>query len=163
MLLLTHFSGFPPRNFSYPTSTTNGDSGLRLRQHPSHLKSKQTTKTNRRNQASVREGIRAPKGKVVPIDSREDTTSVPSCIICTETFSSSIKPPDRISSACLHQPSVCKLCVAKSIKNDLENKIWNQIKCPECGILLEHQDISRLADAKTFARYVVILIRFILS
>src|SRR6266536_2383676 len=58
-----------------------------------------------------------------------------SCIICTEDFSDAIRPPGWISLACLHEPSVCRSCVAKCIKSDLDNKIWNQIKCTECDTL----------------------------
>jgi hypothetical protein len=76
-----------------------------------------------------------------------------SCIICTEDFSSTTRQPRWISSSCLHHPSVCYGCVEKSIKIDLDSKIWNQIKCPECGITLIYDDIRRLADPDTFARY----------
>lgn len=76
-----------------------------------------------------------------------------SCIICTEDFSSTTRQPPWISSSCLHHPSVCYGCLEKSIKIDLDSKIWNQIKCPECGITLIYDDIRRLADPDTFARY----------
>lgn len=32
-------------------------------------------------------------------------------------------------------------------------RIWDQIRCPECQILLIYDDIKRLADAETFERY----------
>ncbi|OBT67818.1 hypothetical protein VE03_02421 [Pseudogymnoascus sp. 23342-1-I1] len=80
-------------------------------------------------------------------------TSPTSCIICTENFSETVRPPGWISLACLHEPSVCSSCLAKCIKSDLETKIWNQIQCPECRTLLIYEDIQRLADLATFARY----------
>jgi hypothetical protein len=77
-----------------------------------------------------------------------------SCLICTEEFRGTVVPPAWITVACLHGPSVCTECLAECIKSDLENKIWNQIKCPECESLLIHEDIERLADPATFSRYV---------
>ncbi|KAG9233804.1 hypothetical protein BJ875DRAFT_377830 [Amylocarpus encephaloides] len=76
-----------------------------------------------------------------------------SCIICTEDFSGEVRPPPWISLACLHEPSVCLGCLSKYIKHDLKNKIWNQLSCPECKALLIYEDIKRLADSETFAKY----------
>lgn len=77
------------------------------------------------------------------------------CIICTEEFTSELRPPPWITLTCLHQPSVCTSCMQRSISSDLQNKLWNQIKCPECDSLLIYEDIQRLADAETFTRYVL--------
>lgn len=74
------------------------------------------------------------------------------CIICTEEFTSELPPPPWITLTCLHQPSVCTPCMQRSISSDLQNKLWNQIKCPECDSSLIYEDIQRLADAETFAR-----------
>lgn len=81
-------------------------------------------------------------------------TGPTSCIICTDDFSATFKPPGWISVSCLHEPSVCCECLARWIKSDLEGKIWNQITCPECKTLLVYEDIQRLADPETFAKYV---------
>ncbi|KAL2869220.1 E3 ubiquitin-protein ligase [Aspergillus lucknowensis] len=75
------------------------------------------------------------------------------CIICLEPFKDGVPAPKTVTSACLHPPSVCSDCVKKSIKNDLETKFWNEIKCPECKTLLIHDDVKRFADEATFARY----------
>jgi hypothetical protein len=81
-----------------------------------------------------------------------------SCIICTDDFSATLKPPGWISVSCLHEPSVCCDCLARWIKSDLESKVWNQITCPECKTLLVYEDIQRLADRETFAKYVISII-----
>jgi hypothetical protein len=81
-----------------------------------------------------------------------------SCIICTDDFSATLRPPEWISVSCLHEPSVCCECLARWIKSDLESKIWNQITCPECKTLLVYEDIQRLADRETFAKYVISII-----
>lgn len=76
-----------------------------------------------------------------------------SCIICVENFSSTVTRPAWISLACTHEPSVCSVCISRSIKSDLETRIWDQIRCPECQTLLIYDDIKRLADPATFERY----------
>lgn len=85
-------------------------------------------------------------------------TGPTSCIICTDDFSATLKPPMWISVSCLHKPSVCCGCLAMWIKSDLESKIWNQLTCPECKTLLAYEDIQRLADPETFAKYVISII-----
>jgi len=88
------------------------------------------------------------------------TTAPPptECSICTEEFTPKLKPPPWITLTCLHQPSVCTPCLAQSIRSDLDNKIWSNIRCPEegCDAVLIYEDVKRLADAVTFARYVIL-------
>ncbi|KAL4907137.1 hypothetical protein BDW74DRAFT_148637 [Aspergillus multicolor] len=81
-------------------------------------------------------------------------TEPEACIICLEPFSASgVKAPDKLSIACQHTPSVCYICLSKSIKHDLETKFWDEIKCPECNTPFIHEDIKRFADQETFTRY----------
>ncbi|KAL4813415.1 hypothetical protein BDW67DRAFT_187674 [Aspergillus spinulosporus] len=76
------------------------------------------------------------------------------CIICLEPFSADgVKAPDTLSIACQHTPSVCYMCLSKSIKHDLETKFFDEIKCPQCQTLFIHEDIKRFADEETFNRY----------
>ncbi|KAL4758712.1 E3 ubiquitin-protein ligase [Aspergillus foveolatus] len=76
------------------------------------------------------------------------------CIICLEPFSADVvKAPDTLSIACQHTPSVCYICLSKSIKHDLETKFWDEIKCPQCQTLFIHEDIKRFADEEAFTRY----------
>lgn len=81
------------------------------------------------------------------------TDSQMSCTICVEDFSNTVIRPAWISLACTHEPTVCSVCISKSIKSDLETRIWDQIRCPECQTLLIYDDIKRFADAETFERY----------
>ncbi|KAL5044156.1 hypothetical protein BDW71DRAFT_186436 [Aspergillus fruticulosus] len=86
------------------------------------------------------------------------------CIICLEPFSADgVKAPDTLSIACEHKPSVCYICLSKSIKHDLETKFWDEIKCPECQTLFIHEDIKRFADEETFIRYDRLSFRHALS
>lgn len=77
------------------------------------------------------------------------------CIVCAEDFTSRTRPPAWITLACEHKPTVCTKCIATSIKTDLEDKMWDKIRCPECGVFLIYDDIRRLADFQTFERYVL--------
>ncbi|KAF4626044.1 hypothetical protein G7Y89_g12120 [Cudoniella acicularis] len=99
----------------------------------------------------------------IPEPSVRSASSPTSCIICTEDFEGAVRPPGWISLACLHEPSVCTGCLAKCIKSDLESKIWNQIKCPECKALLIYEDIKRFADPESLARYEIMSVRSAVS
>ncbi|KAL4806762.1 hypothetical protein BDV18DRAFT_138163 [Aspergillus unguis] len=92
--------------------------------------------------------LRRAKSKAQP------KTAPEACIICLELFAhDGVKAPDKLSQACLHPSSVCYACLAKSIKNDLETRFWDEIRCPECKTLFIHEDIRRFADDETFNRY----------
>ena len=94
-----------------------------------------------------------PRQEETPQPYFQQAETPTSCIICVEDFSNNVTRPAWISQACAHQPSVCSACIAKSIKSDLETRIWDQIRCPECQISLIYEDIKRLADPATFERY----------
>jgi hypothetical protein len=79
------------------------------------------------------------------IDSRE-------CLACmdnkaTDSF------PDFVTSKCTHTPSVCLDCMGQSIEEDMKSKRWTEIRCPDCRENLEYNDIQRLANEQTFAKY----------
>lgn len=76
------------------------------------------------------------------------------CIICTDTKPVSEFPTAAITKTCNHEPTTCLVCVATSIRTDLNNRLWNEIKCPECRETLEYDDVQRFADDETKERYV---------
>ncbi|KAL2197022.1 hypothetical protein P885DRAFT_36033 [Corynascus similis CBS 632.67] len=75
------------------------------------------------------------------------------CIICTDTKPVSDFPAVAITKACAHEPTTCLACVATSIRTDLNSRLWNEIKCPECRATLEYDDVQRFADEETKERY----------
>ena len=75
------------------------------------------------------------------------------CVVCTETIGVALFPGASITKSCEHPPATCLECVAMSIQSDLSNKLWNEIRCPECGELLEYDDVQRYADPETRERY----------
>ena len=71
------------------------------------------------------------------------------CIICTDTKPVSEFPSAAITTTCNHPPTTCLICVATSIRTDLNNRLWNEIKCPECRATLQYDDVQRFADDET--------------
>ena len=74
------------------------------------------------------------------------------CIICTDTKPVADFPTVAITKACTHEPTTCVVCVATSIRTDLNSRLWNEIKCPECRETLEYDDVQRFADDETKER-----------
>ncbi|KAK4238357.1 hypothetical protein C8A03DRAFT_33599 [Achaetomium macrosporum] len=85
------------------------------------------------------------------------------CVVCTDTKSISEFPVTAITRACNHEPMTCLVCVATSIRADLNNRLWNEIRCPECGETLEYDDVQRFADDGTKERYQTLSFRAALS
>ncbi|OAA65433.1 ring finger protein [Niveomyces insectorum RCEF 264] len=52
-----------------------------------------------------------------------------------------------------HTPNVCKDCLAEWIRSSLQDKAWDQLKCPECPAFLAHADVRLYAAPAEFARY----------
>ncbi|KAI1010838.1 hypothetical protein LB503_005184 [Fusarium chuoi] len=61
--------------------------------------------------------------------------------------------PDFVTSKCTHTPSICLDCMVRSIQVAIKTEYWNEISCDECKERLEHNDIQRLADEQTIAKY----------
>lgn len=74
-------------------------------------------------------------------------------MICAESRPKAAFPSPTIAPSCTHEVSTCLLCLARSIRHDLENRMWDKIQCPECRALLDHHSIRKYADEETFARY----------
>lgn len=74
-------------------------------------------------------------------------------MICAESLPKLAFPSPNIAPSCTHEVSTCLLCLARSIRHDLENRMWDKIQCPECRVLLDYHSIQKYADKETFARY----------
>ncbi|KAK3683352.1 hypothetical protein B0T22DRAFT_246180 [Podospora appendiculata] len=85
------------------------------------------------------------------------------CIVCTETKKVQDFPQAAVTNKCSHAPSTCLQCVATSIKTDLNNRLWNEIKCPECREVLQYDDVQRFADPETKERYQNLSFRYAIS
>jgi len=85
------------------------------------------------------------------------------CVVCAETRDADEFPIASVTSACKHPPMTCLICVATSIRTDLSYRLWNEIKCPECGEILQYDDVQRFADAETKDRYQTLSFRSAIS
>ena len=75
------------------------------------------------------------------------------CIVCTETKPVAWFPALSVSKYCTHAPTTCLVCVGASIRSDLDNRLWNEIRCPECRGTMEYEDVQLYADDDTKTRY----------
>ncbi|KAI1043380.1 hypothetical protein LB505_002199 [Fusarium chuoi] len=74
------------------------------------------------------------------------------CIACSD-MKAPDSFPDFVTSKCTHTPSICLDCMVRSIQVAIKSEYWNEISCDECKERLEHNDIQRLADEQTIAKY----------
>ncbi|KAG2161955.1 hypothetical protein JADG_001694 [Aureobasidium aubasidani] len=60
------------------------------------------------------------------------------------------EPP---SSECTHRPEVCPPCLQRWVATKVAANDRGRIYCPQCVILLNHDDVRRACDHTTFAEY----------
>ena len=72
------------------------------------------------------------------------------CIICCEEYPVNSFPesPHLANGNC--QSSVCRTCFEQHLQNEVENKRWNEVGCPECSQGLEEPEMKRLALQSTY-------------
>ncbi|EHK43703.1 uncharacterized protein TrAtP1_008103 [Trichoderma atroviride] len=71
------------------------------------------------------------------------------CIICGDYKGTMSFPQSPITKECTHFPTACLRCLRKMLRSELERKQWEDIKCPECGAVLQYQEIQKFADDDT--------------
>lgn len=77
----------------------------------------------------------------------------PNCVACGEEAGPNNHfTKYKITSTCEHAPLICKLCLQKWIKTQLEGTAWDKIACPECTEVLSHADIKLHATKAVFER-----------
>jgi hypothetical protein len=64
---------------------------------------------------------------------REDANFVKvECSVCMAVLPSYYFPREKLAANCDHEPSVCLMCFAQSLEQQIEEKAWDQVACPEC-------------------------------
>lgn len=76
------------------------------------------------------------------------------CQICYETQPCSSFPQRATTSNCDHAAKVCSACLANSLAQQMDQKIWDQIDCPVCPERLGFFDVKEFADIATFEKSV---------
>ncbi|KAF5876970.1 putative ring finger protein [Botrytis fragariae] len=56
----------------------------------------------------------------------------------------------QISAQCTHDPTCCSSCLSRSIGVQIGSKEWNQIRCPECAVLLSFDNVKFFASEADF-------------
>ncbi|OIW27611.1 hypothetical protein CONLIGDRAFT_441211 [Coniochaeta ligniaria NRRL 30616] len=85
------------------------------------------------------------------------------CTVCTDSKPVAQFPGATLTKTCTHPPTTCLDCVAASIRSDLNNRLWNEIRCPECRETLQYDDVQRYADPETRERYQTLSFRYALA
>ena len=126
-------------------------------QAPNKTTSTNPAQTRTRSQAalaaSVNTTLQGPKKTSFTNPGPQVTSSLSrDCIVCYETLNARSVPQRRITSACNHEPDVCRSCLATSISTQFNSKVWDQIACPSCSQRLGFQDVKAFADPDVFTR-----------
>ena len=74
------------------------------------------------------------------------------CVICAEIMLIDEFPQASVTTTCNHSAEACLGCIQRSIKTDLDTKIWTEIRCPECAAAFDYLGIQEYADDETWSR-----------
>ncbi|TIA77823.1 hypothetical protein D6C76_04450 [Aureobasidium pullulans] len=75
------------------------------------------------------------------------------CVVCCESLDPLTFPARPPSSECTHRPEVCPPCLQRWVATKVAANDRGRIYCPQCVILLNHNDVRRACDHTTFAEY----------
>ncbi|GAB1736557.1 hypothetical protein NU219Hw_g8186t1 [Hortaea werneckii] len=89
---------------------------------------------------------KAIKRKPLPPPPRE-------CIICCEEYPVNSFPESSHLSNGKCGNSVCRACFEQHLQNEVENKRWSEVQCPECSQGLEEPEIRQLAPQSTYEQW----------
>jgi hypothetical protein len=77
------------------------------------------------------------------------------CIICGDRKTIS-HYPSKITDRCGHETQVCDEDLQRWIASQLDSQTWDKLRCPECGLNLQHEDVRAHGSPDFFERYVQI-------
>ena len=133
------------------TTLPDGNSAARraLAQNPAQIR----TRSQAAVAASTKTTLQAPNNTHFTNPGPHVTSRLSKdCVVCYEALSARTVPQRRITSACNHEPDVCRSCLATSISTQFNSKVWDQISCPSCSQRLGFQDVKDFADPDVFTR-----------
>lgn len=87
-----------------------------------------------------------PEVDPLPTASDADAGDERLCQICYETLPGPSFPQRAPNSKCEHDANVCSTCLAKSLAQQMGQKMWDQIDCPVCSGRLGFFDVKEFAD-----------------
>lgn len=74
------------------------------------------------------------------------------CSVCMESLAGYQFPQKKLAITCVHEPSICLACLQESLSEQIEDKPWDQIACPECPERLAFEVVKEFATKDAFER-----------
>jgi hypothetical protein len=78
----------------------------------------------------------------------------PVCVSCWEVIAASDFVEGKITEDCEHEANMCRDCLSSAVAAQLDDRPWNQLKCPLCPAELDTPTVERFGTASFVARYV---------
>jgi hypothetical protein len=85
--------------------------------------------------------------------SHEDALDTRTCLVCDETKPVTSFPRIPHISSHGHGNDICYECYALHLEAEVDNKIWNQVSCPQCPMPLQEDEINVLSTPLTWHNY----------
>jgi hypothetical protein len=97
--------------------------------------------------------------ELLRLENEKDKVEKRSCMICIDELYPLEFPAKPATVFCEHPVNVCTKCLTQWLGEQLQNKGYAKISCPECSRQLLHEDMRRIADVDLFERYVHVIQR----
>ncbi|THX55694.1 hypothetical protein D6D06_04768 [Aureobasidium pullulans] len=75
------------------------------------------------------------------------------CTVCDTNKGSNQFPSLTKVSSHDHEANVCRACYMVHIQVEIDSKMWDQVACPECAVLLGYEEVKNMTDAENFTKY----------
>ncbi|THY16305.1 hypothetical protein D6D01_07734 [Aureobasidium pullulans] len=85
------------------------------------------------------------------------------CTVCDTNKGSNQFPSSTKVSSHDHGANVCRACYMLHIHNEIDSKMWDQVACPECAVLLGYEEVKNMTNAENFKKYDEAAFRAVIS
>ncbi|TIA23431.1 hypothetical protein D6C80_00615 [Aureobasidium pullulans] len=75
------------------------------------------------------------------------------CTVCDTIKGSNQFPSSTKASSHDHGANVCRACYMVHIQVEIDSKMWDQVACPECAVVLGYEEVKNMTDAENFTKY----------
>jgi hypothetical protein len=87
------------------------------------------------------------------VSSHRDAADTRTCLVCDETNLVTKFPRIPQVSSHGHGNDICYECYALHLEVEVDNKMWDQVSCPQCPMLLQEDEINVLSTPLTWQNY----------
>lgn len=74
------------------------------------------------------------------------------CTVCDTNKGSNQFPSSTKVSSHDHEANVCRACYMVHIQVEIDSKMWDQVACPECAVLLGYEEVKNMTNAEDFSK-----------